>query len=121
MAFADPQSVTISGSAISMPRTSGGVNDGAFKASDGNTTLRVQHVSGKQRDRHTIRLDVAKVAADPFQTAYNARYSMGVQLIVDVPKVGYTIAEQKAVVDALVAYLSASTGARVTQLLGSEN
>lgn len=121
MAFADPQSVTIGGSAVSLPRTSSDVNAGAFKSNDGNTVLRVSHVAGKSRDRHTIRLDVAKVAADPFQSAVNARYSMGAQVIVDVPKVGYTIAEQKAVVDALVAYLSASTGARVTQLLGSEN
>jgi len=121
MAFADPQSVTISGSAVSMPRTSSAPDRGAFKSNDGNTILGVSHTTGKQRDRHTIRLDVAKVAADPFQASINARYSMGVQLIVDVPKVGYTVAEQKAVVDALVAYLSASTGARVTQLLGSEN
>lgn len=121
MAFSDPQSVTISGTAVSLPRTSSGPNDGSFTSNDGNTVLRIQHTFGKTRNRHLIRLDVAKVAADPFQSALNARYSMGVQVIVDIPVVGYTVADQKTIVDALTAYLSASTGARVTQLLGSEN
>lgn len=120
MAFSDPQSVTIGGTAISLPRTSSGANEGGFTSNDGLTTIKVSHTQGR-RNRHVIRLDVAKVAADPFQTAVNARYSMSVQLHVDVPVVGYTIAEQKAAVDALVAYLAGSTGARVTQLLGGEN
>jgi len=42
-------------------------------------------------------------------------------MVVDVPVNGYTVAEAKAVVDALVAYLTASTGAQVTKLLGGEN
>jgi hypothetical protein len=46
---------------------------------------------------------------------------MSAYLVVNTPKVGYTVAEAKAVVDALVAYLAASSGARVTQLLGGEN
>lgn len=46
---------------------------------------------------------------------------MSTYLVVDVPTDGYTIVEQKQIVDALVAYLSATSGARVTQLLGGEN
>jgi hypothetical protein len=46
---------------------------------------------------------------------------MSVYVVVDVPPQGYTITEQKYVVDALVAYLTASSGAKVTQLLGGEN
>lgn len=120
MAFSDPQSVTIGGTASSLPRISPGTSDGAFASGDNLISLKVSHSNGR-RIRRIIRLDVAKVAADPFQTAVNARYSMSAQLHIDVPVVGYTIAEQKAVVDALIAYLSASTGARVTQLLGGEN
>ncbi len=120
MAFVDPQKVTISGSLISLQRVSSGINSGSFQSNDGNTQLRVSHSTGR-RDQHRIRLDTTKVAPDPFQSTVNASYSMGIQVIVDVPKVGYTVAEQKAVVDALVTYLSASTGAAVTQLLGSEN
>lgn len=46
---------------------------------------------------------------------------MGVTITVDVPVTGYTIVEQKQVVDGLIAYLSASSGAKITQLLGGEN
>lgn len=120
MAFSDPQSVTIGGTASSLPRISSGLHEGTFKSGDGLVALKVTHSEGR-RNRHVIRLDTSKVAADPFQTAVNARYSMSAQLHVDVPATGYTIAEQKAVVDALIAYLTASTGARVTQLLGGEN
>jgi hypothetical protein len=46
---------------------------------------------------------------------------MSVSLAVDVPLTGFTIAEQKQIVDALTAYLTASSGSKVTQLLGGEN
>jgi hypothetical protein len=46
---------------------------------------------------------------------------MSSYIVVDTPVNGYTTTEAKQVVDALVAYLSASSGAKVTQLLGGEN
>jgi len=46
---------------------------------------------------------------------------MSTYLVVDVPDTGFTIAEQKQIVDALTAYLTATSGARTTQLLGGEN
>jgi len=51
----------------------------------------------------------------------NAKFSMSVQLVVDTPTVGYSVAEAKQIVDALTAYLTATSGARTTQLLGGEN
>jgi hypothetical protein len=41
--------------------------------------------------------------------------------VFDVPGTGYTIAEQKAIVDGFVAALSASSGALITKILGAEN
>ncbi len=119
MAFADPQSVTISGTAISLPRTAMQGTSGAFQSSDGNTVLSISDSYGN-RNRRVIKLQSTKVAADPLTSGANNYYSMNTYLVVDTPKVGYTVAEAKAVVDALVAYLTASTGARVTQLLGGE-
>jgi hypothetical protein len=46
---------------------------------------------------------------------------MSTYIVCDVPATGYTIAEQKDIVDALVKYLTASTGANVTKLLGGES
>lgn len=121
MAFADPQSVTINAVANSLPRTSNGPGPaGAFRKDDGNVELLVSHAYGS-RTRRTVRLNHRKVATDPFNSSLNAQYSMSVYLVVDHPVVGYTNVEQKQIVDALTAYLTASTGARVTQLLGGEN
>lgn len=120
MAFADPQSVTINAVANTLPRTGSGVASGTFAKDDGNVKLSVSHTYGK-RTRRTIRLDHAKVAADPLVSAQNIRYSMSCYLVCDIPITGYTVAEAKQIVDGLTTYLTASSGARVTQLLGGEN
>lgn len=120
MALADPQSVTISGSAVSLPRTSQGTDSGQFKANDQNTVLSVSHTNGK-RNRHLVRLDTKKIAADPLMAGVNVISSMSAYLVVDTPLSGYSTADQKAVVDALVAYLAAGSGSVVTKILGGES
>lgn len=116
MAFADPQTILTQ----SLPRTSSGVNSGAFIKDDGTRKLDVNHSYGR-RTRRAIKFTDTKVAADPLNPTTNKPYSMSVTLVVDVPTFGYTVAEEKVIVDGLVAYLTASSGARVTQLLGGEN
>jgi len=120
MAFADPQSVTISGTAVSMPRVSSGTDAGGFAAADGLNKLVVSHQYGK-RSRRLLRINNAKIAADPLLAGVNVKADMSVSLVVDVPNTGYTVADQKAIVDAFLAYLSAGTGANVSRLLGGEN
>jgi hypothetical protein len=128
--FADPQSVVVGptvtastsgGTTVSLPRTGSGDNSGAFRSSDGNVGVTINHSSGKGRIRDTFRLNHRKVAADPFTSTVNAEYSMSVILTVDHPAVGYTIAEAKAVVDGFIAFMAVSSGAKVTQLLGGES
>lgn len=119
MAFADPQTVTINAIANTLPRTSSGVNSGAFTKDDGTVRLSVSHAYGK-RTRRTIRVDHNKIAPDAI-TGINTRVSMSAYVVVDVPLSGYTTAEAKQVADGLAAYLTASSGARLTQLLGGEN
>jgi hypothetical protein len=120
MAFTDPQTVTINAVAQTLPRTSSGVDAGVFTKDDGNVKLSVAHNYGK-RTRRTVRLEHSKVAADPLISSTNIKYSMTAYLVIDVPVTGYTVAEAKQIVDGLTAYLTASSGARVTQLLGGEN
>lgn len=120
MAFADPQSVTINAVAQSLPRTSNGVDSGVFTKDDGSVKLSVSHAYNK-RTRRVLRLDHRKIAADPLQPSTNTEFTMSCYMVVDVPTVGYTVVEQKQIVDAVTAYLTASSGARVTQLLGGEN
>jgi hypothetical protein len=119
MAFADPQSITIDATPHSLPRTGSGVNAGTFATNDGTVKLSVSHAYGK-RNRRTIRIDHSKVAADPLLSE-NVEFSMSTYVVVDTPPRGYTVTEAKQVVDALVEYLAASTGANVTKLLGGES
>lgn len=117
--YADPQTVTINAVAQTLPRTSAGVNTGQFKKDDGTVVLGISHQYGK-RIRRQARLDLSKIAADPLVSAVNIKHSMSAYLVVDTPITGFTVAEAKQVVDALTAYLTASSGSKVTQLLGGE-
>jgi len=120
MSFADPQSVTIVGGAVSLPRISSGENKGAFQDAAGLNRLSVSHSYGN-RIRRIARLDLAKVAADPFESTVNNRYSMSAYLVVDVPSVGYTTADIVTNTAGLLTFLTATTNAKLTQLMGGEN
>ena len=120
MAFSDPQSVTIVGGATSLPRISSGTNQGVFGSSDGYNKLTVATTYGS-RTRHTARLDLAKVAANPFDSTLNAKYSMSAYIVFDVPTVGYTIADMVTNSAGLCTWLTASTNANLTKLMGGES
>jgi hypothetical protein len=120
MSYADPQSVTISGSANSLPRVSSGDKNGAFQKEDATVRLSIAHSKSGSKSRRLARLDHSKIATDPFVAGNSITVGMGCYLVVETPPQGYTPAEAKAVVDGFVAWLSASTGANVTRLLGGE-
>lgn len=120
MSYADPQSVTINSVATSLPRNGASLDQGIFRSADGLVELKVTHTNGR-RNRHEIRLSLTKTAADSLIPSQNVVLSMSTYLVVDVPKNGFSVAEQKYLVDALSGYLAASSGAKVTQLLGGES
>lgn len=120
MAFADPQSVVIGSVTNYLPRTGMNGNSGEFLSNDGNARLFISHRNGS-RNRRLMKFTYQKIASDPLVAGINVVASMSVNFTVDTPRTGFTVAEQKQVVDALIAYLSASTGAKVTQLLGGES
>ena len=118
--FADPQSVVI-GSALSLPRIGLGLNSGVFQTSDSLVKYSVSHVNGAKRNRHTARIDLAKVAADPLNAAQNLRYSMSCYFVLDVPPVGFTVAEQINLVTGLTGNMAASTNTNWTKFIGGES
>lgn len=120
MALADPQSVTINAVPVSLPRTSSGVNSGIFTANDGTVKETVSHQYGK-RNRHLFRIDHSKIAPDPLISSQNIKHTMSFYIVADVPVTGYSVVEQKQVVDGFVAQLNASSGALITKILGGEN
>jgi len=118
--LADPQSVTINSVAQSLPAIARGVNTSQYQKDDGLVKLSIAHQYGT-RTRRTARLDFSKIAADPLISSTNVKYSMSAYLVIDTPVTGFTVAEAKQIVDALTAYLTASSGAKVTSVLGGES
>jgi len=120
MALTDPQVVTINAVATSLARVTTGENSAGYRSADGFVDMQISHTYGR-RNRHRIRLHHSKVAADPMSPALNRPFDMSMNVVLDVPDTGYTAAEQKQIIDALVAYLAASSGAIVTKILGGES
>lgn len=122
MAFSDPQSVTIGTTpgAVSLPRTGNGIGVGIFQSNDTTVKLTVSNTYGK-RTRRVARVDFSKIAADPLVSANNIKYSTSVYLVVDQPITGFSTAEMKDIITGLSTWLTASSGAHITQLVGGEN
>jgi len=118
--FTDPQSITVNAVANALPRVQTNQSGAVYSKDDGNLKLTISSAYGK-RNRRTVRVDTRKTAQDPLFPAQNTPYSMSCYIVADVPPTGYTITEQKQIVDALVGWLSASSGANVTKLLGGES
>lgn len=117
--FADPQSITVSGVAKTLNRTGTSDNGGKFATSDRAYQMSVLHSYGK-RTRHTVRLQFDSLVASPLVSGQNVNQSMTALVTLDVPN-GYDVATAKAQADALLAHLSASSGAAITKLLGGES
>jgi hypothetical protein len=122
MAFADPQSVTINAVANSLARVpTSRDGQGTFQKDDNLVRLSISHSYDRSGGANRmVKLEHFKIAADPLMAGVNAKKGVSVHMVVKTPDTGYTIAEQKQIVDALTGYLTATSGARVTQLLGGE-
>jgi hypothetical protein len=121
MAFSDPQSITISGTPYSLPRVSSGQYNGEYSSSDGLVDLLASHSFSKDRIRRVLRVNHSKIAADPFIPAQNREVSMSNYMVFDVPVVGYTNAEVKAVYTGFKTLYTATSDALIDKLLGGES
>lgn len=131
MAFADPQSVTITGfnggSAISLPRTEDERLRSVYQSNDGLYILTISHqVSGtpntaNYRVRSMLRLDVKVLASDPFNADVSAYQTFGVYLVLDKPAFGFTVTQMTNITSALIGLLSASSYAATIKLAGNEH
>jgi hypothetical protein len=120
MAFADPQSIKISGVTTSLPRVSTGKFESVYESSDGLIKLSAATSNGK-RIRRVIRVDLSKVTADPFIPAQNVEVSTSIYLVFDEPLAGFTNADLKALYDGFIEALQAGSSVLITKLLGSES
>jgi hypothetical protein len=120
VSFTDPQSVTISGTAISLPRVSTGNGQSSYQSADGLVTLSASSTYGK-RTRRVLRLDHSKITSDPFIPAQNTKVSMSNYVVFDIPVAGYTNADAIAVYAGFKAAFTASSDALISKLLGGES
>jgi hypothetical protein len=120
MAFTDPQSITISGSTIALPRVSTGVGQSTYQSADGLVALTASSAYGR-RTRRVLRLDHSKLTADPFIPAQNTKVSMSNYIVFDVPVAGYTNTEALAVYTGLKTLYTAASDALIVKLLGGES
>jgi len=121
MAFSDPQSVTVAGTAISLPRTGlVGANGSVYTSADGLTQLSISSAYGT-RNRRTARLTTTVTVADPLISGTNVVRSSSVYFVIDAPKNGIANADLLAQALGLFAWASASSGANTTKILGGES
>jgi len=122
LAFSDPQSVTIGTTpgAVSVVRVNTGSDVGKFSNYDSKVDLKVGTTYGR-RTRHTARVDFSKIVTDPLVSSTNVLASGSVILTVDVPPSGFSATEQKELAVALLTWLTASTNAKLIQLIAGEN
>lgn len=119
MAFSDSQTLTIGTIATILK----GIFKEGFKTvysnADSTVKLALSHVYGR-RNRHTARLDFAKIAADPI-SGLNSRVTGSIIVTIDVPKDGFTNEELKNYTLALNKWGSDTAGANTLALLGGES
>lgn len=120
MAFADPQTITISATPYACARTGSGINQGSFADPTRALQLTVAHTYGR-RIRRVIKFVWSKIAADTYNPTMNSQSSLSMALTFDLPTTGFTLAEQQAVVAGVMTWLAASTNAKITQLLSGES
>lgn len=93
--FTEPFDVIVSGQTKSLVRIGSSDLKGVFNNTASGIRATVSHTSGK-RDRHVVRLDFNKLTPDAFTEGINRNVSMSVQLVIDAPTVGFSVAEIEA-------------------------
>lgn len=120
MSLTDPQSITVSGTAVSLPRTNTSGDGSTYTSGDGAISLRFSSQYGK-RTRRTARLDFSKISADPFLPSQNVKLGASVYTVFDMPVAGFTNADVVAYWVGYRTLLAASSDAIVGKLLGGES
>ena len=108
MALADPQSVTISGTAISLPRVLTGTEEGKFVAADGLTTVYSAPTINGRTKRQSVRITQKKVMADPLVSTTNVLKGITITVNVSRELDGYSDADAKKVLTGFLAWIQSA-------------
>lgn len=117
MALTDPQTVTINAVPFTCNRIRSDGTKSVYSTADEALKLTISHQESKNRTRRMARLDQRVVAADPL-TSENEYKDLGVYVVIDEPEYGFADTDIDYVVQALGAWLSSAT---VAKILGSQH
>ena len=115
----DPQSVTVGGSTISLPRTGADKGSADYTSADNLSQLRVAQTTNSTSRRTAISLKTNKIAADPI-TALNSRKSSLWTITNVAPIDGFTITELRDQLIGIANSLTATSGALASKILAGE-
>ena len=120
MAFPDPVTITVGGTAQTLDRIQTGSTDGLFRGSN----LSLEIVPSTNRSGRSVvaaRLTRRKVTTDPLVSTTNVEVKETVTIAFNRPAAGFSTAETKELYTALAAMLTASSGAMLTKLINQES
>jgi hypothetical protein len=122
MALADPQSIKISGTTTSLPRTSTGENKSEYTSADGTLDMLLSTQKGK-RLRQVVRVDQSKITEDPFISTQNVEVGSSITLVIDRPRdrVGFNNTDTAALVAGFIEALTKEESKIITKLLAGES
>lgn len=116
MAYADPQSITVDATPVTLPRTGSTGNSGAFTSPDQKYKLSITHNGGNRRV-HVARLQFSDIVQNPLVPTANSAISAAVTFTVNTPVNGLSAESAEELAAALVAWLSP---ANLGKLVGGE-
>lgn len=117
MAFSDPQSVTVDGTAVSLARTGQSLSEGTFRSADGKFELSVKH-STNSRYRHLAQLKMLDTVSNPLVPDQNIAVSAHAHVVIDAPRNGLSNAQIGDISDAIVAW---ATPTNIAKLIAGES
>lgn len=117
--LADPQSITIDGAAISLPRVLTGTSEGKFQ--NLNSSISVETTAKNSRIRTVARLAQQKVTADPLVASTNVMVNDSIALTINRPASGYSDSDVEKQVVGFINWLTASTNANLKKIIAGEN
>lgn len=117
--LSDPQSITIDGTATSLPRVLTGTREGLFESP--NLSLSVETTAKNGRVRTVARMQAEKITTDPLVATTNVLVSDSVAITINRPLNGFSDDDIVKQVTGFIGWLTASTNANLKKIVAGEN
>lgn len=115
--FADPQSITVAGSAKSMPRVSSIGLKSIYQNTDETYKFTISHTESGDRIRSMARVDNRAIVADPLTTVSDYQ-TLSFYFVIDRPQYGFTSTNVNDLIAAVKTWLDSTAGSK---LFGKES